>query len=90
LRIAAEGRLGLYWRWKSRREKPDRPKVERAVRDLIRRMSRETPLWGAAPYRPGPCASRVLVFIIFLKSRVHFVAGFEPTDRCRSPLAQDE
>jgi len=36
----------LYWRWKSRR-KPGRPKVDREVRDLIRRMSRENTTWGA-------------------------------------------
>lgn len=36
----------LYWRWKSRR-KPGRPKVEREILDLIRRMSRENPTWGA-------------------------------------------
>ncbi len=38
----------LYWRWKSRGGKPGRPCIERALRDLIRRMSRENPLWGAA------------------------------------------
>ncbi|MFH1681821.1 MAG: integrase core domain-containing protein [Candidatus Eisenbacteria bacterium] len=35
----------LYWRWKSR--KPGRPPVPKEVRDLIRRMSLENPLWGA-------------------------------------------
>ncbi len=37
----------LYWTWKSRRGKPGRPPVATEVRDLIRRMSRENPLWGA-------------------------------------------
>lgn len=37
----------LYWRWKSRSKKIGRPKVEPAIRDLIRRMSRENPTWGA-------------------------------------------
>jgi len=37
----------LYWRWKSRSRKPGRPPVQREVRELIRRMSRENPLWGA-------------------------------------------
>jgi len=37
----------LYWRWKSRK-RPGRPKVEREVRDLIRRMCRENPTWGAS------------------------------------------
>jgi transposase InsO family protein len=35
-----------YWRWKSR-TRPGRPRVERELRDLIRRMSEENPLWGA-------------------------------------------
>ena len=37
----------LYWRWKSRQRWPGRHKVPKEVRDLIRRMSRENPLWGA-------------------------------------------
>ncbi len=37
----------LYWRYRSRRGKPGRPKVEAELRDLIRRLSRENPLWGA-------------------------------------------
>ena len=37
----------LYWRWKSRARKPGRPPIQRELRDLIRRMSRENPLWGA-------------------------------------------
>jgi len=36
----------LYWRWTSRGE-PGRPAVTREVRDLIRRMSKANPLWGA-------------------------------------------
>ena len=35
-----------YWRWKSR-NRAGRPKVGRELRDLIRRMGRENPLWGA-------------------------------------------
>ena len=35
-----------YWRWKSR-ARGGRPQIERDVRELIRRMSRENPLWGA-------------------------------------------
>jgi len=34
-----------YWRWKS--GKPGRPKVAAEVRGLIRRLSRDNPLWGA-------------------------------------------
>ena len=37
----------LYWRWKSRAGKRGRPPIKREIRDLIRRMSRENPLWGA-------------------------------------------
>ena len=37
----------LYWRWKSRAGKPGRPRIEHEIRDLIRRMSRENPTWGA-------------------------------------------
>jgi transposase InsO family protein len=35
-----------FWRWKSR-NRAGRPKVDRELRDLIRRMGRENPLWGA-------------------------------------------
>jgi len=34
------------WRWKSR-NRAGRPKVDHELRDLIRRMSGENPLWGA-------------------------------------------
>ena len=37
----------LFWSWKVRNSQPGRPAVSREVRDLIRRMSRENPLWGA-------------------------------------------
>jgi hypothetical protein len=35
----------MVWRWKSR---AGRPRIDRGLRDLIRRMSREKPLWGAS------------------------------------------
>ena len=35
----------LHWRWRSRRR--GRPKTGTEIRDLIRRMSRANPLWGA-------------------------------------------
>ena len=37
----------LFWTWKSRRRNSRRPPLSRETRDLIRRMSRENPLWGA-------------------------------------------
>ena len=37
----------LFWTWKIRRGKPGRPRVPKDIRNLIRRMSRENPLWGA-------------------------------------------
>jgi hypothetical protein len=36
----------LYWRWKSRR-RVGRPAVSADIRDLIRTISRDNPLWGA-------------------------------------------
>ena len=41
-------RMGFaaYWRWKSR-SPAGRPRIGKEVRDLIRRMSFENPLWGA-------------------------------------------
>ena len=36
----------LYWRWKSRR-RCGRPIIPLEVRDLVRQMSIENPLWGA-------------------------------------------
>src|SRR5690349_9992407 len=37
----------LFWTWKVRRRQPGRPVIPREVRDLIRRMCRENPGWGA-------------------------------------------
>ena len=38
--------FSAYWRWKSR-QLGGRPRIDKEVRDLIRRMSFENPLWGA-------------------------------------------
>jgi transposase InsO family protein len=37
----------LYWRWKSKPKTAGRPPIDKEVRDLIRRMARKNPLWGA-------------------------------------------
>jgi putative transposase len=37
----------LFWTWKVRQGKSGRPVVPQEIRDLIRTMSRENPLWGA-------------------------------------------
>jgi putative transposase len=37
----------LFWTWKSRHGQPGRPALAKDIRQLIRRMSRENPLWGA-------------------------------------------
>jgi transposase InsO family protein len=37
----------LFWTWKIRRGQPGRPTVPKDVRELVRRLSRENPLWGA-------------------------------------------
>ena len=37
----------LFWTWKIRRGKPGRPSLPKEVRELIRTMSRDNPLWGA-------------------------------------------
>ena len=39
--------FGLFWAWKIRCGQPGRPTLPREVRDLIRRMCRENPTWGA-------------------------------------------
>ncbi len=37
--------FGAYWRWKSR-QRAGRPMIDREIRQLVRQMSIENPLWG--------------------------------------------
>ena len=37
----------IFWRWKSR-NRVGRPKIDRGLRDLIQRINRENPRWGAS------------------------------------------
>jgi putative transposase len=37
----------LFWTWRVRHGQPGRPPVSKEIRQLIRKMSRENPLWGA-------------------------------------------
>ena len=37
----------VFWRWKSQ-NRAGRPQIDRGLRDLIQRMSRENRLWGAS------------------------------------------
>jgi putative transposase len=41
------GGFKLFWRWKSRKRNPGRPKTAAEIRLLIRRMAQENPTWGA-------------------------------------------
>jgi putative transposase len=36
----------LYWKWKSGVRRAGRPKINKVIRELIKRMSVENPLWG--------------------------------------------
>lgn len=44
----------LYWRWKSK-ALIGRPPIDKEIRELIRRISRENPLWGSPRIQPELC-----------------------------------
>jgi putative transposase len=37
----------LFWRWRSRPDRPGRPRISAEIRQLIRRMKADNPTWGA-------------------------------------------
>ena len=45
-----------FWRWKSR-TRAGRSKIDRGLRDLIRRMSKENPKWGVTASQQIPRAT---------------------------------
>ena len=50
----------LFWTWKVRHGQPGRPPVSKEIRQLIRKMSRENPLWGA-PASTVNCSNSALI-----------------------------
>ena len=44
----------LFWTWKIRHGKPGRPSVPIQVRELIRKLNRENPLWAAFGRQNSP------------------------------------
>jgi hypothetical protein len=44
----------LFRRWKVRHGHPGRPPVSKEIRQLIRKTSRENPLWGAPRIHGDP------------------------------------
>src|SRR5712672_2642653 len=38
----------LYWRWRSRGPVPGRARITAEIQEIIRRMARENPSWGAS------------------------------------------
>jgi len=48
--------LRLFWRWKSQ-QRAGRPVLAADIRILVRRISRENPLWGARRASIASCSS---------------------------------
>jgi len=65
----------LYWRWKSRR-KAGRPPITQEMQGLIRKLSRENPLWGAEVIRltllklqyDAPCEDTIRKYMVKSKN----------------------
>ena len=68
----------VFWRWKSR-NRAGRPKIDRGLRDLIRRMSRENALWGA---------SRIHGELLMLGFQVAQSTVSKYMVRCQNPPSQ--
>jgi hypothetical protein len=68
----------VFWRWKSR-NRAGRPQIDRGLRDLIRRMSRENALWGA---------SRIHGELLMLGFQVAQSTVSKYMVRCQSPPSQ--
>ena len=70
--------LKIFWRWKSR-NRAGRPYIDRGLRDLIRRMSRENALWGA---------SRIHGELLMLGFQVAQSTVSKYMVRCQNPPSQ--
>jgi transposase InsO family protein len=68
----------VFWRWKSR-NRAGRPQIDRGLRDLIRRMSRENALWGA---------SRIHGELLMLGFQVAQSTVSKYMVRCQNPPSQ--
>ena len=68
----------VFWRWKSR-NRAGRPHIDRGLRDLIRRMSRENALWGA---------SRIHGELLMLGFQVAQSTVSKYMVRCQNPPSQ--
>jgi transposase InsO family protein len=93
----------LFWTGKIRSGKPGRPAVSQEIRDLIRRMSRENPLWGAprSPWQRAyvervigtlrrECLDHVIVFNQASLSRhLRSFLDYYYGSRCHLALAKD-
>ncbi len=78
--------FGAYWRWKSR-QRGGRPRIDRELRALIRRMNRENPLWGGVSsegwrvqWETGPPRQRASSLVAWMAERRE-TNDLKPIDR---------